>query len=337
MTKKDRTGLQSRISHIFSGVPIPKKSHLAGDGSIAAPKPEESDVTQMPASAEDVIEWKTEHQADTGNSVIEKPVSESQSPRQTPAEEDSKQTTPAEQISIIQNTENIAQDTEYSAPQFIAGAEAGSSLDIPKESPFIEPPVKTPVRVPAFVIEKKAVPPGHQKSTPRPKVKAKAKAGRPKTDAGWRRQKVQLAVLIGFSILLVFILFNPFKVYSRAISPAGAGLKEPALTVGTDNAIIKVNWLVPLDYPPDIQDPMGASVMPVEPQSLIPIVTGITISEDKRQVVISGYPYPVDEGQQINGFTVSKIPTEKEVIFEKDGQKIVVRLNEKSGEFEIEK
>jgi len=44
MTKKNRTGLQSEISHIFAGVPIPKKRHPRHEGP--EPKPETKDQTQ---------------------------------------------------------------------------------------------------------------------------------------------------------------------------------------------------------------------------------------------------------------------------------------------------
>ncbi len=326
MTKKERTGLQSKISHIFSGVPVPKKSRPADGESIAAPKPEESNITQMPVAADDAVEWNIEPQADIGSSVTEQTVSEIQSAPQTPIEETSKQTEPAEEIPVEQDTENKTQNIEYSTPQSVAGAEVDSSLDISKESPYIEPPVKTPVHAPAFVIERKTAPSAARKSAQR--LKVKTRTNRPKADAAQRRQKVQLAVLIGLSILLVFILFNPFKVSSRAVSPAGTDQKGMTPTTGTDNAITKVNWPAPPDYPENITDPMDtASVRPVEPQSLRPIVSGITYSDDKPQVIIG--TQLVGEGEQINGTTVVKINKDS-VEFEKDGEKWIQQIhNEK--------
>ncbi len=322
MTKKARTGLQSRISHIFSGVPIPKKSHHDSAKGDTQPKPAESNNLQMPVEADDsTVDWKTEPPADIEKLVAQEPVKELQYPEPAIVEQPKIKPASADRRSLDESKVYKPDVEQNLVPQISADSqltlETESTPDISQENIFVKTQPKTPVGVPALGTVKKTIPSRHMKATSRPKGKARRSSP---ADASQTRQKVMLVAVIGLAILLVFLLFNPFKVSSQNVNLSGS--TEPAsvnVAGGTDVVAIAVNWPVPPNYPADIHDPMNAnSDLTAEQQTLKPKLTGIVKSEDRSLAIYGTQLLAV--GEQIDGWTVIEI-NEGYVLLEKDGQK----------------
>jgi hypothetical protein len=339
MTKKDRTGLQSKVSHIFAGVPIPKKSQPAGSQDAAASKPQENDVIQMSSEAEDTIEWKTEPQADIDISAAPEPVKEITFGQQHSTAGISHEVPKPKEIAAedsLHSIETIPDDEKTGQPlraykpdvgQNLAlpavpvlSAEPDSSDDIRKDKTVVEQTAHTSTRGPVTVIEKKSA------SVVSYKAAAKRKTGKSKANAGQKRQKEMLVLFVGFSILLVLILFNPFRISSKA--PVSSPVKE----LGNDSSVLKISgtpvtikWDVP-DYPTDIKDPMTEGTSLAKSVDKLQIsVTAITVSLDRSNATIKtnldNGSQLVHEGEKIEGtgITVTKIVAEY-VEFEENGE-----------------
>jgi hypothetical protein len=333
MTKKPRTGLQSRISNIFSGVPIPKKNHpvnesdtktLHGEGGISS--------AGIPAGAENVIEPKVQqYKADLEQPKVQKTIEVSQkavlsSMPQKPAEKPG-----AEQISIVDST--YKPDSEKKIiPQKISADTQTTATKPPmaasRDMTFAGTPLQN---LPDTVTEKEKKHPKPYKAVSHPKSKARQTTA----DAHQKRQKVMLIIFIFFSILLVFLIYNPLK--SSTPVDASSGSNEAAkidMSPVAGAAASVINWPAPPDYPQDIHDPMVAAAAGVKQVDVVlqpdkPVVRGITYSEDRPLAIIG--TVLVGENQEIegyDGYIVIKINKDS-VEFEKDGQRWVQQVENK--------
>ena len=190
MTKKHRTGLQSKISHIFAGVPIPKKSRPRSEPE--KPEPEQ-DVSELKLSQEEepqieetVTQESTEEQPVTSQLPDDEPlVVESVDEQSTEIEDESEKDIAAEEkiqepaidepiveepVLEIQDEASPVQEPVIEQQSELKETDEKQVIPIPvpKEPEIAEPiveesAVEIPVNVPPVkepVIEKPSAPMG---------------------------------------------------------------------------------------------------------------------------------------------------------------------------------
>jgi hypothetical protein len=291
MKKKNRTGLQSKVSHIFAGVPIPKKKRSRSDEPEQ--KPETKDSQQAPQ--------------------VQIPAKEHPS-RQPAAKE-----TPIEQPRIPDSqTEEpiLEQPPAIQLPDAQPSIPFGQTIELPEIDEPIkavhEPSSDKPVK--AGIAEQKVVK-IRRKTSARQKNKRLAS----KTGPSSRRQTTMVILVIALSILLFVLLFKPF---SKSSNITGPGESQPATsqpTARTNAANIAINWQKPDVYPSNIRDPMIlGSQQQFYSETWKPNLVGLVYNEKQKYAIVG--TELLQEGEEINGVKVIKINKDS-VEFERDGQK----------------
>ena len=310
---KDRTGLQSKISAIFSGVPVPKKA-----ASRSKPKPPEttpesdSDDLPKPAIPEKTDSEPTAIQPTAPELTVVQPTAPEPTVTQPETPEPMAPEPTVTQPTIPEPTApepTIAQPTapEPTAPQ-------------PQtiEEPALRQPVK-PLQEPssAKVVEARIPGPKMRQIPTKVSRRRKDKRFLPKTAVKPRRQRASIILLIFLSIVLVFVLVRPFSTFRR--NPTTPGTTGQANTKILPKANIKIDWPDISVYPIGLRDPMLLdSQQNVIIEANVLVVKGISYSEDRKYAVIG--TETVQEGDVILDATIIKI-NPNSVEFEKDGER----------------
>jgi hypothetical protein len=307
MKKKNRTGLQSKVSHIFAGVPIPKKRRSRSDTSEKEPDTKDTQQTpdaQLPAEEPLTLE----------------PPAVEPSTRQAPQKQkQAKETLEEEKAETLPQ----AEEQELKQPPMIELPEAVPSIPLRQTigPPEIDEPVEAvqePLAgksVKAGITEKKVVKIS-KKASIRPKDKRSASKAGPSS----RRQTTMVILVIALSVLLFFLLFKPFSKSSHNITTPGTSQPAGSQPVSQANAAnIKINWQIPDVYPTNIRDPMIlGSQQQFYSETWKPNLVGLVYNEEQKYAIIG--TELLQEGEEINGVKVLKINKDS-VEFERDGQK----------------
>jgi hypothetical protein len=322
MKKKTRTGLQSKVSHIFAGVPIPKKRRSRS--GEPEQKPETKDSEQTPAVQIAAEEHPSQQPAVKKTPAEQHPVSES------PAAEPSAQQIPQAQKQAKEISDEEKFDIQPQAEELILGQppviqlpDAQPSIPFGQtiELPEIDEPVKA-VQEPfsgkpakAGIAEQKVVK-IPRKASARPKDKRLASKAGPSS----RRQTTMVILVIALSILLFFLLFKPFSKSSYNITgPEVTQTVESQSAAQMYSVSTAINWQRPDVYPTNIRDPMIlGSQQQFYSDTWKPNLVGLVYNENQKYAIIG--TEILQEGEEINGVKVLKINKDS-VEFERDGQK----------------
>jgi len=329
---KDRTGLQSKISQIFAGVPVPKKDRSRPKPRDSKPESDSDDLSQ-PTAPEQTIPQPTF----TEPSLPEPSAPEPKA--QEPIDEE-----PAIPESMaLEPTAPEPEATEPAAPELTvtqpAAPESTSSEQIVAEpaipepkaaeptaaqpQAIAEPELKQPVEIlqeesSAKVLEAK-VPervmrqiPGKVSRRRKEKPIGSKAAVRPK------RQRTALILVVVLSIVLLLVLVRPFGATRRSINRSRVAGRTKVVTPIENNVDFNIDWPVPTVYPADLRDPMEMGSQQAKTETLELVVRGISYSEDRRYAVIG--TQTVQEGDEIFGATIVRI-NQSSVEFEKDGKR----------------
>jgi hypothetical protein len=304
MTKKPRTGLQSKISQIFFGVPIPKKAYPFKKSDMNS-LPEEGNVTQVETEAAHIIKSNIEPtKLDLEQSIIQPTVKVHQEAVLLTKPQKASEKPYAEPVSLVESYKPEIEKTVL--PQIIPVETQPSyknpSVDIPRDMTFAGTPLQKPAAANMSEAEKYKKLPKQYKTVHHPI----SKSHQATADAAEKRQKVMLVFVIFLSILLVFLLYNPFKNSVKVAETPGtneAAKIDLSWASGVASAVI--DWPVPPDYPKDIPDPMLVSANVIKPgaassQSDKPLLKGINVSEDKSLAIFG--TDMVEVNQEIPGF-----------------------------------
>lgn len=331
---KKRTGLQSKISAIFAGVPVPKKSQSRTkpksspeqDGVVDIEKLElEEKMSQTP-----VPEPAAPDKAVSQPKIPEEPVQEEVIPASEPPEgPDLEVVVPIPKYVEEQAPEEVPQDKapeqaipEIAVPQPEVSEPETVEPAVPKPKTVEEPEFRQLVEPLQEVLSTKV----HEVKAPEPRERQipskisrrrKDKLFASKTGVGSGRQKTGIVLFIILSIALVLILARPY--YLSRNNPSKPRTPGKTNVKVTPKADILIDWPVPTDYPIDLRDPMKLGTQRyVVPKTLSLTVKGISYSEDRKFAVIG--TETVEEGDEILGATVIKI-NPSSVEFEKDGKR----------------
>jgi hypothetical protein len=322
MAKKNRTGLQSEVSHIFAGVPVPKRKRPHPEEPEKKPKSQEPEKT-VPAE-----------KLPQGKSPVHKPpekqpVKQDVTAGKTPAKESSAPKVPIERKRVEETPVE-----KMIAPQLQVEKEPAGQPAV------VEPPVEQPSELFSQVVEtpefKEPVKKLQDLSSVRPTksgiieqrtekiprkvpVISKGKRLTSKTGVSSRRQTTMVILVIALSILLFFLLVKPFSKSSRNLARSGANIPTvPPLSIGANDKSVVINWSAPPVYPTEIRDPMLLSTQQFNSKTWKPNLSGIVYNENLKYAIIG--TEIVEEGYEINGVKVVKINKDS-VEFERDGQK----------------
>lgn len=319
MAKKNRTGLQSEVSHIFAGVPIPKKKRPRPDESEQ--KPENKDTGQAPAQQ---IPAK-EPPASTEIPPEKPAVAESPAPKE-PAQQVPEKQKPPEATPIEAKTEikPKAEVPVFKQPPLTQLPEERPSIPFSQaiELPEIdnsagttrEPSVNKPVKpVTAGKREEKT-----PRKTPR-RQKSKRSASKSVKDTNSRKQTIMVILVIALSVLLFFLLFQPFSGSSNINGPEATNPTAPKTSAQANAASIVISWDTPEPYPDNIRDPMLlSSQQQFYSDTWKPNLVGLVYNEAQKYAIVG--TEILQEGEEINGVKVVKINKDS-VEFERNGQK----------------
>ncbi len=320
MVKKNRTGLQSEVSHIFAGVPIPKKKRPHTDEPEQ--KPESKDTRQIPAQQTPV-----EEQPATIEIPPEQPPvmeSSAEEPTTQPVPEKQKQ---AEETPVKEKHEIKPQMEEpvFKQPPLIQLQEEQPSIPFSQtiELPEIDEPAEAIKRsstlrpVKADITGKSGDKIPSKVSTRQTGKRFASKSGK---NTSSRKQTTMVILVIALSILLFFLLFKPFSKSSYNINEPGA--VKPAMirsAAQTNAASIAINWQIPDPYPTSIRDPMLlSSQQQFDSETWKPNLVGLVYNENQKYAIIG--TDILQEGEEINGVKVIKINKDS-VEFERNDQK----------------
>lgn len=294
---KDRTGLQSKISQIFAGVPVPKKGRSRSKSRDSKPK-SDSDDHSKPAALEQTVPQPT---------VPEPTIPESTAPEPTVQEPVVAEPTapePAAQEPIV--AEPTALEPAAPQPRTIEEPELQQPVELLQEESSAkvleaEVPERVIRQIPSKVSR-------HRKD----------KLIGPKAAVRPRRQTTALILVVVLSIVLVLVLVRPFGPSRRNTTRYSVAGRTKVKTPIEANIDFNIDWPVPPVYPTDLRDPMEMGSRQVKIEKLELVVRGISYSEDRRYAVIG--TQTVQEGDEILGATVVKI-NQNSVEFEKDGKR----------------
>ena len=334
MAKKNRTGLQSKVSHIFAGVPIPKRKPPRSEHPEQKPEtqepeqaaqaeklpPEESSVQKSPEKQPVQPEVSGEK-----TPVPESPVAESSIPKAPTGQEQVKET-PVEKMIAPQS--QIEQVPVGQQPFIEPPTEQSSivfSQDI--EIPEIEEPVeKLPDLSSVKPIKRGIIEQSNVKSARKiPVISRRDKRiTSDKSSVSSRRQMTMVILVIALSVLLFFLLVKPFSRSSKNAARSVSNVSTlPQLSFGANTGNVVIDWTAPPEYPKKTRDPM----LPISDQQFYAAtgtlaISGISTSDSgEKLVIMKGTGELVKEGEVILGWKVLKI-NPNSVIFEKDGEKL---------------
>jgi hypothetical protein len=350
MAKKDRTGLQSEISHIFAGVPMPRRKRRRSDTPEKKPKPQEPEQTQeeKPLVEETPVQKEQEKQPIQPEISEEKPPVE-KSPVQKPPEEPPFLLEIAEEEISVEEHENVessvpeateekekAKETPFE--NLIAPPSQAEEIPI-AQSPVVEPPVEEPStpfekaieipepeepigitqELPSVKPVRRSVPEERDvKVARKARVSTKSKSITSKPSVKSRKQKTQIIFIIALSILLVYLLVNQFSKTSSNTRLVQNDSTLSQISLATDIESVAVNWEQPPVYPEAIRNPMVLGAGPDDYISFVPNLTGIVYTENLKNAIIG--ENILEEGEVIKGVKIVKINRDS-VEFERDGRK----------------
>lgn len=325
MAKKNRTGLQSEISHIFAGVPMPKRRRSRSDLPEKKPKSKEPEQTQeeKPLIEESPIQKEQEKQpvqpeiSEEKTPVAESLNEESSVPEISMEQEQAKET-PVENLIAPQSQVEeipIGQPPVVEPPVEQPSAPFDQAIEIPE----LEEPIGTIQELPSVRPVKRSVTePSVVKAPRKARVSTKGKSITSKPGVKSRKQKIQIIFIIALSILLVYLLVNQFSKTSSNTRSVNNNPILSQISPGTDIESVAIDWEKPPVYPAAIRNPM----LPDSEQRSYtgtPIITGISYGEEERVAIIKGTGKLVKEGEEIFGWKVKEIKPNS-VVFEKDGK-----------------
>ncbi len=354
MTKKHRTGLQSKISHIFAGVPIPKKSRP--DSKSEKPEPEQNASELTPSQKEVQIE-----ETITKKQPIPSKLPEEEQPVVEPSTE-----------KIVKNKEGITAEEKNQESSSDKPIIEEPVLEIKNEAPPTQKPVieqqpklkpvskktmptpKIPEADEPFIerrevlIDKPAAPIGSKfnmakirepaetqmkpplsrtlkadvaqtktiQSTRKTPQRLKSKRVAKKPETNPTKQKTMIALIVVLSIVLVLLLVKPFDRFSKNTQGSTAtAINNSQVPAASNFQAIEIDWPEPPIYNSDVlRDPMELSQATQESKELI--VKGISFFQGKPLATIGEEQYEVGE-EVISGVKIIEI-TENYVKFEKD-------------------
>ncbi|MHC4751568.1 MAG: hypothetical protein ACYTFW_17060 [Planctomycetota bacterium] len=298
---KDRTGLQSKISAIFSGVPVPKKDRKRSKPDSSKPESDSKDIAQPAAPEQTDQEKAAQEQAAPIPSSQEPTVAQPTAPEST-----------------------VAQPTipEPSAPEPTVAQPAVPEPTAPRPQTIEESELKQPLELvqeasSAKVLEARVPEPRAREIPSKVSRRRKEKVFVPKTAVKPKRQTTSIVLVIFLSIVLVFVLVRPFSMFRR--NTTTPNVPGPTNVIMPAKADIEIPWTDPPIYPADLRDPMVlASQKQIITETHDLVVKGISYSEDRRYAVIG--IQTLQEGDVIFDTTIIKI-NPNNVEFEKDGKR----------------
>jgi hypothetical protein len=330
MAKKNRTGLQSEVSNIFAGVPIPKRRPPRSEHPEQKPEtqepeqtapaeklpPEESPVQKPPEKQPVRPEVSAEK-----TPVPESPIVESSAPK-TPTGQEQIKETPVEKMIAPQSR---IEQVPVGQPPVIEPPNEQSSIAFSQdiEIPEIEEPVEKhqdlssvkPIK--SGIIEQSTV----KSARKIPVISRGKRITSDKSGVSSRRQTTMVILVIALSVLLFFLLVKPFNQSSKNSARSVPNISTlPQSSFGANAESVVVDWSAPPEYPKETRDPM----LPVSDQQLYlatgtPVITGISSSEGEKLAIIRGSGKLLKEGDEIFGWKVLKI-NPNSVVFEKEGK-----------------
>ena len=334
---KDRTGLQSKISQIFAGVPVPKKDRSRPKPRSSKPEPDSDDLSQ-PTAPEQTIpqptatepsapepaaqelmapeqaapESKSPEQIVAEPAITEPEVTEPVSPEQIVAEpaiiepEVTEPVAPEPEVAQPATTESMAAEPMSFQPQAIEEPELKQPVEmLHEESSAKVLEAKVPERVVSRI-------PGKVSRRRKEKPIGLKAAARPK------RQRTALILVVVLSIVLVLVLVQPFGTTRRSINRSRVAGRTKIVTPIENKFDFNIDWPVPTVYPAELRDPMEMASQQAKTETIEIVVRGISYSEDRRYAVIG--TQTVQEGDEIFGATIVRI-NQSSVEFEKDGKR----------------
>lgn len=313
---KDRTGLQSKISAIFSGVPVPKKAASRSKPPGTTPE-SDSDELPKPTIPEKTYSEPTAIQPTAPEPTVAQPAAPEATVTQPATPE---QTAPAPTVTLPAIPEQTVPEPTVPEPTIAQPTAPEPTAPQPQtiEEPALQQPVK-PLQEPSSAKVVEAGIPGPRMKQIPTKVsrRRKEKLFLPKTAVKPRRQRASIILLIFLSIVLVFVLVRPFSTFRR--NPTTPGTTGQANTKILPKVNIKIDWPDISVYPTGLRDPMLLdSQQNVIIEENVLVVKGISYSEDRKYAVIG--TETVQEGDVILDTTIIKI-NPNSVEFEKDGER----------------
>jgi len=335
MAKKNRTGLQSKVSHIFAGVPMPKKRRSRSGHPERKPEshePEKTPAEKLPLEESPVQQTPEKQPVQPEVSVEKPPVAESlteeSSAQKMPVEQEQVEETPVENRIAPQSQ---VQEPPVEPPPFVElpveqpSAPFSQAIELPEFEEPIEPLQElSSVRPMKSSITEQSTPKIPRKIS----VSSKGKRITPKSGVSSRRQTTMVILVIALLILLFFLLVKPFNRPSRNFTGLEIGaLTAPQLSAKTNTADIVIDWSAPPVYPTGIRDPMLlGSQQQFNSKTWKPDLVGLVYNEKQKYAIIG--TEIVQEGYEINGVKVIKINKDS-VEFERDGQRWIQEVQGK--------
>ena len=326
MAKKNRTGLQSEVSHIFAGVPMPKKRRDHSEYPEIKPESQEPEQT---TPAEKLPPEESPVQKPPEKQPVQSDVTAGKTPVETPAKKSSASKVQAEQEQVKETpVENliapelqvekipVEQPPVVEPPVELPSAPFSQAIEIPE----YEEPVEKLQDLPAVKPIKSGIIEKNTERIPRKiPVISKGKRVKSKSGVSSRRQITMVILVIALSILLFFLLVKPFSQNSRNLVRSGANISTvPPLSLGANDKAVVINWSAPPVYPTEIRDPMLlSSQQQFNSKTWKPDLVGIVYNENQKYAIIG--TEIVEEGYEINGVKLVKINKDS-VEFERDGQ-----------------
>ncbi|MBN2181279.1 MAG: hypothetical protein JW715_05145 [Sedimentisphaerales bacterium] len=323
MAKKTRSGLQSNISHIFAGVPVPKKKQP----DHTKDKPESSESETVKAEEMPVEKPPEKQPAPSEISREKPPVTESLAQEsfisQSPIEQ-KKNEQPL--VEPVVDKKPIIKEPSVGQPS----APYNEAIELPDIEEPIEaiqssPAVGSPVLPKSNVAEQRMVT-GPQKVSFASKQK-RIKRVKSKAGVNPRKQTTMVVLAVSLSILLFFLLVKPFGKSPRRISDSRTGRTPTQQSSKIGRRDVAIDWTAPSEYPTEIRDPMLlSSQQQFYSKTWKPNLVGIVYNENQKYAIIG--KEIVKEGEEINGLKIIKINKDS-VEFERDGQKWTQEVREK--------
>ena len=318
---KKRTGLQSKISAIFAGVPVPKKARSRSKPHSSPEKTDGVDIEQSMAPEATMAQTTAPEPAARDIVVPQQKIPEEPVPDVViPESQVSEEPTPEVVVPIPKFPEQTV--PEIAVPQPEVSEPTTIKPTAPQPQTIEEPEFQQLVEPLQEVLSTKV----HEVKAPEPRVRQipgkvsrrrKDKLFASKAGVNSGRQKTGIILFMVLSIVLVLVLVRPY--YLSRHNPSRPGAAGKANVKVTPKTNILIDWPIPTDYPVELRDPMQfGSQRYVETKTLSLTVKGISYSEDRKFTIIG--TETVEEGDEILGATIVRI-SPSNVEFEKDGKR----------------
>ncbi|MBN2589351.1 MAG: hypothetical protein JXA96_05790 [Sedimentisphaerales bacterium] len=295
MDKKNRTGLQSKISNIFAGVPVPKKSKSLSEHTEPEKKEETSELSSP--VIENVVEDDNLEAVFSQQDQVEKTL-ESSIEQQSEVDLSEEQFTIVEEPDItddvshieesadkklhektISDSESLSNDSGTQAQQPVKEESKEDKMPVKKTIPAI--PIKEPIDKKTVTTKQENEMPGMPNAmrTPKPLVnnipnfnvktkkskqfskkpslKSKSRNIKSKTSVSQPRQTKMVVLFIVGCIILVLVLLKNFGFFETSSGNSKITEQSGSLaTPITSTGNMIINWSPPSVYPDELRDPM---------------------------------------------------------------------------------